>query len=82
MKILIIFQIFIFSDIKLDLKIDGKQHNYKERKESDKKRDKLLIEKLGINVYRIKWKSINNKKGKEYIKKEIEKFLIYYNKLK
>lgn len=69
---------FYFEDKKIDLEIDGKQHKLKERKESDKKRDELLI-KNGIKVYRIEWKSINNENGKIYIEKEIKKFLDYYN---
>lgn len=60
----------------IDLEIDGSQHKY--RIESDEKRDKYLTE-YGIKVYRIKWISINNDKGKEYIKNEIDKFLIFYN---
>lgn len=69
---------FYFEDKKIDLEIDGKQHKLKDRKESDKKRDELLINN-GIKVYRIEWKSINNEKGKIYIEKEIKKFLDYYN---
>lgn len=67
---------FFFEDKNIDLEIDGKQHEF--RKEHDNKRDALLV-KNGIKVYRIKWKSINTKKGKEYINKEIEKFLDFYN---
>ena len=33
----------------------------------------------GIKVYRIPWKSINNDKGKKYIKEEISRFLEFYN---
>lgn len=66
------------SSFKIDLEIDGKQHEYEERKTSDIKRDKLLIN-YGIKVYRIKWKSINSEKGKNYIKEEINKFLEFYN---
>ena len=76
---------FYFPDIKLDLEIDGKQHNLKDRKLSDKNRD-IALESNGIEVYRIKWKSINTKKGKLYIKKEINNFLEHYkskmNKIK
>lgn len=67
---------FYFKDKKIDLEIDGKQHDF--RKEHDEKRDTLL-KNYGIYVYRIKWKSINSEKGKKYIKDEINKFLIYYN---
>lgn len=68
---------FYFRDKKIDLEIDGKQHNYEDRKKSDEIRDKLLKDNK-IKVYRIKWKCINNKKGKGYIKNEIYKFLKFY----
>lgn len=69
---------FYIKDKKLDLEIDGKQHTYKDRKEKDEIRDELL-EKNGIKVYRIKWKNPINDINKKYIKKEIEKFIKYYN---
>jgi very-short-patch-repair endonuclease len=72
------FMDFYFPELKLDLEIDGKQHEYKERKESDRVRDEALS-KNGITVYRIKWKNPNTEENKEYIKNEIEKFLNYYN---
>lgn len=56
------------------LEIDGKQHEYADRKESDEKKDKYLIDN-GWKVYRIKWKSINTLDGKIYIKEQIESFL-------
>lgn len=65
---------FYFPELNLDLEIDGKQHNYPDRIVSDKLRDQILNDN-GINVYRIKWKSINNSKGKVYIKNEIIKLL-------
>ena len=71
---------FYFEELKLDLEIDGKQHNYEDRIESDKERDSLLIEN-GYIVYRIKWKSINNENGKAYIRHEIEKFLKFFDNL-
>lgn len=69
---------FYFPNIKLNLEIDGKQHNYPDRKIKDKIRDKALI-KYGINVYRIKWKNPIGDKNEKYIKNEINKFLTYYN---
>ena len=63
---------------KIALEIDGKQHEYSERRESDILKD-IVLTNNGWNVYRIKWKNINNVEGKEYIKKEIEKFLEFYN---
>lgn len=67
---------FYLTDFNLDLEIDGKQHEYPERKESDRIRDEAL-NKFGIKVYRIKWKNPNNELNKEYIKNEINKFLKY-----
>ena len=72
---------FYFDELKIDLEIDGKQHEIKDRKLSDTIRDKAL-NKIGIIVYRIKWKNPINDKNKEYIKNEINKFLIFYNKIK
>lgn len=67
---------FYLIDKNIDLEIDGKQHI--ERKKSDEIRDNALI-KNGFVVYRIKWKNINTEKGKNYIKNEINNFLIFYN---
>lgn len=67
---------FYFEEKKICLEIDGSQH--KERKKHDNLRDERL-ENNGIHVYRIAWKSINNEKGKKYIKNEIDKFLDFYN---
>ena len=69
---------FYIKDKNIDLEIDGKQHEY--RKEHDKIRDKILKDS-GYNIYRIKWKSINSKNGKKYIKEEINKFLGFYNSI-
>ena len=63
---------------KIDLEIDGKQHN--NRKEHDKERDKYLTN-LGYIVYRIEWNSINNQKGKDLMQSKINAFLDYYNNL-
>lgn len=69
---------FFFEEKRIDLEIDGKQHEYEDRKKSDKVRDNALIEN-NFNVYRIKWKNPVNDDNKTYIKNEIEKFLDYYN---
>jgi hypothetical protein len=61
---------------KIDLEIDGKQHEYPERKESDQERDSLLT-KNGYEVYRIGWKNPVNDKNKDYIKGEIEKLKLF-----
>jgi len=70
---------FYFEDKKIDLEIDGSQHE--NRKEHDVTRDKNLS-KIGIHVYRIKWKNINSKKGKSYITKEINNFLFFLKNYK
>jgi len=71
---------FYLPECNIDLEIDGKQHGYEDRKEKDKIRDSHIS---GFyHIYRIKWKSINNEKGKKYMKEEIDKFLNFYNSLK
>ena len=57
---------------KIDLEIDGKQHEYPERRESDLLRDDIL-KKNDFIVYRIKWKNPINEKNKSHMKEEIEK---------
>ena len=61
----------------IDLEIDGKQHKYKDRKESDAIRDEFL-RKQGYFVYRIAWNEINTNEGKQMIKDKIELFLDFY----
>ena len=65
---------------KIDLEIDGRQHKYKERKESDKKRDIFLTSKNWI-VYRVEWNEINTDRGKELMKEKINDFLKFYESL-
>ena len=62
----------------IDLEIDGKQHKYKDRKESDTIRDEFL-RKQGYFVYRIAWNEINTNEGKQMIKDKIELFLDFYD---
>ena len=66
---------FYLTDYNIDLEIDGKQHEYPERKIKDKIRDELL-NKNGYTVYRIKWKNPNNDDNKKYIESEINKLLL------
>lgn len=66
---------FVIGDI--DLEIDGKQHKYKDRKESDIIRDDFL-RKQGYFVYRIAWNEINSVCGKQMMKDKIELFLDFY----
>lgn len=62
----------------IDLEIDGKQHKYKDRAESDKIRDELL-KANGYNIYRIEWNEVSTEKGKLLMKEKIVNFLNYYN---
>lgn len=71
---------FFFEKKKLDLEIDGKQHEYEDRKESDLARDAFLKEN-NIIVYRIKWNSINTENGKNLMKEKIRSFINFYNSL-
>ena len=50
---------FAFQAKKIVLEIDGKQHEYPERKTHDENRDKI-IEKEGWKIYRIKWVKVGN----------------------
>ena len=65
---------------KLDLEIDGRQHEDEDRKQHDIKRNKDLTN-LGYIVYRIKWNEINSEKGKTEMKNKIDNFLEFYNSL-
>ena len=62
----------------IDLEIDGKQHKYKDRKESDTIRDEFL-RKQGYFVYRIAWNEIKTNEGKQIMKDKIELFLDFYD---
>lgn len=62
----------------IDLEIDGKQHKYKDRKESDTIRDEFL-RKQGYFVYRIAWNEIKTNDGKLMMKDKIELFLDFYD---
>lgn len=68
------------NNIKLDLEIDGKQHEEIDRKESDLERDQYL-KKQGYIIYRIKWNNINTDAGKQLMKEKIDKFIAFYNNL-
>ena len=67
---------FYFPHLKLDVEIDGKQHNRPNIKQHDEIRD-MKLKANGYNVYRIQWKSLQNEK--EYFKTEIEKILNILN---
>lgn len=64
----------------IDLEIDGKQHQYEDRKIHDQERDEYLKMK-GYIIYRIPWNTINTNDGKERMTKKIEDFILFYNSL-
>ena len=68
------------NNIKIDLEIDGKQHKYENRIQSDIERD-IYVESKNIKVYRIDWNEINSDNGKRIMKEKIDKFLEFYNNL-
>lgn len=59
---------------KIDLEIDGSQHNKPDAKYKDKIRDERLTN-MGYIIYRIPWNEINTGFGKELMKKKIDDFL-------
>ena len=61
----------------IDLEIDGKQHQYDERKEHDMLRDERL-KTNGFTIYRIPWV---NPVESERVKKQIDDFIEWYNLL-
>ena len=65
---------------KIDLEIDGKQHQYEERKVHDKERDEYVISE-GYIVYRIPWNKISTKDGSLLMKEKVDKFLEFYSSL-
>lgn len=65
---------FAIIDKKIDLEIDGKYHDFENRKEHDNIRDKNLKSE-GWIIYRIKWNSIKTNNGKELMKQKIDDFL-------
>ena len=68
---------FLIDDV-IDLEIDGKQHQYEDRKQSDIIRDDLL-QKNGFIIYRIPWVNPTNS---EAVETQIEDFLNWYNDIK
>ena len=62
---------FAFIDKKLAIEIDGKQHEYAERKLKDIEKDKFLSD-AGWTVFRIKWKNPVNENNKSFLYSQIE----------
>lgn len=63
----------------IDLEIDGKQHQYEDRAQSDKLRDKFLRDNNYI-VYRIPWNEISSDDGKKLMKTKIDNFLEFFHR--
>ena len=61
------------------MEIDGKQHKYEDRAESDRIRDEILM-KNNFIVYRVEWNEINSETGKQLMKEKIDNFLEFYEK--
>lgn len=72
------FVIIVDEFRKIDLEIDGRQHD--DRIEEDIERDKFLAEN-GFLIHRIKWNEINSQEGKDLMKKKIENFLNFLHTL-
>lgn len=68
---------FAFTNKKIALEIDGKQHERIEYQLKDAKKDKFLIDN-GWKVYRIPWNSVNTEKGQLLMKNKIDGFLKFY----
>lgn len=58
----------------IDLEIDGKQHQYDDRIQSDKVRDEFLSNE-GFTVYRIPWVNPNSEERSLIVKEQIENLL-------
>ena len=71
---------FALLEKKVDLEIDGRQHEQLDRQLSDKKRDELLS-KNGWTIYRIPWNKLKTDKDKMEMKQKVEQFLLWYNAL-
>ena len=58
---------------KIDLEIDGSQHNFIDRHQHDLERDNYITSN-GLEVYRILWNEINSNKGKKKMEEKINLF--------
>jgi len=71
---------FFFEDKKVDLEIDGKQHERTENATSDKIRD-VLLKTNGYNIFRIKWYNPTNENNKNLLYGQFQNFLKWYEEL-
>lgn len=61
-------------DRKIDLEIDGSQHDLPQQKASDERKDAYLKEK-GYTIYRIRWKYLT-KEFRAFLKDEVERIFL------
>jgi very-short-patch-repair endonuclease len=67
---------FALVDKMIALEIDGRQHDFPQRKMSDGKKDELLTS-LGWSVYRIRWVGVRSPETKRITEADIKKFLAF-----
>lgn len=65
---------FAFIENKIAVEVDGRQHDDKERADSDKRKDEYL-ESLGWKVIRIKWFNPRTEQGKEKLHPQVKSLL-------
>lgn len=69
---------FLIENKKIDLEIDGSQHNRLERRQADNIRDNRLSA-VGYTVFRIKWKNPVNDINRKFLHDQFAEFLKLYN---
>jgi very-short-patch-repair endonuclease len=70
---------FYFPNKRINLEIDGSQHELEDRKISDNQRDNFLSEQ-NIFVFRIKWRNPKSLDGKKYLENKIKEFIELYKR--
>jgi len=65
---------FAFMARKVALEVDGKQHEYPDRKAHDVARDDLLGT-MGWKVFRLKWKPVNKQEGLDKVLEQFSDFM-------
>ena len=73
------FEISLDNGLKIDLEIDGKQHD--DRKNNDELRDKRNRQ-LGYLIYRVKWNNVSTEIGQMKMQAKINQFFWWLCKMK
>ncbi len=68
---------FAFLDQRIAVEIDGKQHNYPDREERDKRKDGVLRDK-GWVIHRVPWKNPINETNRKHLREQV---IILFNLL-